>query len=182
MKRCSLAFVLTALLLIGCPSGGDDPADGNATTDGTDPVAVDGASTDGAPTDGATSDGSATDGAVDGATTDPGHIVRPTDDDSDQRAKAKEMDVAGLIAALEDPEMSTAASAELASRDADAVKPLIDALASGSETVQQKAIFTLGQLGPAAKDALPKLQELSESDSEVIADSAKFAIDAIQGE
>ena len=161
--------LLPLLLLVGCRGGdgadGSSPAVDEVSTDGT----VDGAATDGEATDGTSADGTP-------------HIVTPTEDDSQQRAKVRQMEMAQLVEALDDPELSDAATDELASRGSDAVKPLVDALESSDETVQQRAIFTLGQLGPAAKDALPKLKQLaSESNAEVIQDSAKFAIDAIEG-
>ena len=159
-----LWFCLMGLsLLTGC--GGGKPDDGTASGEGATP-----------PADAVASDGQP-------PTTDPGQIVTPTVDDSPQRAKAREMDITSLVKALTDAEMSDAASDELATRGEDAVKPLVDALESDDHATVQKAIFTLGQLGPSAQDALPKLNELAEnSDSEVIQDSAKFAMDAIKGE
>ena len=164
------SWLLPFLLLVGC--GGD-----NEGTDGAAPP-VDGTDVDvvveGPAADGTTADGSSVDGKP--------QIVTPTLDDSDVRARVREMKVADLIASLSDADLSDAATDELSARGADAVKPLIDALESSDAMAQQRAIFTLGRIGPTAKDALPKLNELAaESNSEMIRDSAKFAIDAIEG-
>ena len=167
MLRCLIACSLAFLLLCGC--GGDN--DGTDST--TDSASVDG-STDGVVVDGTATDGSGTDGNPE--------IVRPTVDDTAQRAKVREMSIAKLVEALGDSALSGAASDELASRGGDAVKPLIDALDSSDTDIQQRAVFTLGLLGAEAKDALPKLKELAvESNSEVVQDSARFAVDAIEG-
>lgn len=175
MSRSLIAFVilLAASLALGCRN--DKPtADGSSDSDGKNPPAVDG-----------TSDGKAGDGTATGGnppTTDPGKIVTPTKDDSPERAKAREMDVAALIDALGDEQLAKIAADELASRGTDAVKPLVDALDDDSADVQHGAAYALGQMGAAANEALPKLKALAEnSDSEVVQDAASFAIDGIQG-
>ena len=166
--------LLPLLLLVGC--GGGDGADDSTPE-------VDGVTADSAPpggdADGASVDGRSTDGAfADGAA----HVVTPTADDSQERAKVGEMDMPKLMEALGDATLSDAASDELLSRGGDAVKPLIAALDDEDALTQQRAVFTLGRLGPAASDALPKLKELAaQSNSEVVQDSARFAIDAIEG-
>mgnify|MGYP002623809854 CR=1 FL=1 len=180
MSRYFWICPLVLLLLAGC-QGGKNGADGTApptdgeSTDSSD----DGSSADGDPADGTAADGTDADGS---ATDGTSEIVRPTVDDSQERAKVREMEVSQLVESLSDSELGDAASDELAARGNEAVQPLIEALDNSDVAVQQKAIFTLGQIGPAASDALPKLQELAaEGDSEVVQDSAKFAIDAIEG-
>ena len=185
MSRYFWLGPLMILLLVGC-QGGETGADGNTPpTDGNsaDSARADG-SADGGTSDGDNSDGAESDGGeADGGTTiGPSKIVRPTADDSQERAEVREMEVPQLVESLTDAELGDAASDELAARGSDAVKPLIGALDSDDAAVQQKAIFTLGRIGPAASDALPKLKELAaDSDSEVVQDSARFAIDAIEG-
>ena len=175
MIRQWMLLTLSVLLVVGCGDGSSD--DGATPTDG---AAVDG-NADGTSADGSASDGVIDDGASDDSAAADG-IVTPTVDDSQQQAKVRDMEMGELIAALSDAELADSASKELVSRGGDAVKPLIDTLGSEDAIAVQKAIFTLSQLGTTAKDALPKLTEIAEdSDSEVLQDSAKFAIDAIEG-
>jgi HEAT repeat protein len=48
----------------------------------------------------------------------------------------------------------------------DAIKPLIRALSSPDAKIRQGAAFTLGQFGQDAKDALPRLNQLAQSDKD----------------
>ena len=171
MVRC--IFLLPLLLVVGCGRG-NEGEDGATPTDGVSADSSTDGNTDSVSADGVSADGATADGTP--------KIVTPTVDDSQERAQVREMDMGKLMESLSDATLSDAASDELASRGADAVKPLIDALDSADAFTQQRAIFTLGQLGPTAKDAVPKLKELAaDSNSEVVQDSAKFAIDAIEG-
>ena len=170
-----LGFCLCLMLLTGC--GNADPNDGAVNVDGEDPPASDGTAVDGS-----SSDGTAVNGEP--PSTDPGHIVDPTGDDSEHHAKVQAMDIDGLVATLgdEDAKLADAAGDELAARGADAVQPLMSALGEDNEAVVLRATFVLGRLGSQSEDALPKLKELAEeADTDLVQATARFAIDAIEG-
>jgi len=178
--RLTFAVCLPAatLLLLGC-SGGGPSGGGNADGEYPPINGEDGPSG----TDAGSKTSRDDDSHGQTRTIDPPDIIRPTEHEGAARAVAREMTIAALVDALGDPKMSLVAAEELAERGEEAVPPLIDALDHNDETIRQRAIFTLGQLGPAARDALPRLKELAETgDTEVVQDSAKFAIDAIEGE
>jgi hypothetical protein len=167
MKLQITCVMLLLLIALGCQSKKPTSTGG----DGTTPVVENG--TNNSSNTGNKGSGSGDTGA---------QVVTPTIDDSVERKQARDMDVPALVNALSDAKLADAASDELKSRGNASVEPLIAALASKDETVKQKAIFTLGQLGPEAKAALPKLKTIAESkDSELLASSAEHAIDSIEG-
>jgi HEAT repeat protein len=69
-----------------------------------------------------------------------------------------------MLSSEEDSDAARSALREIDAVDPDAVPVLIKALENGEGRVRYYAVFYLGKLGPAAKDALPALQRLSEED------------------
>ncbi len=73
------------------------------------------------------------------------------------------------------------------SRDRDArirsadVPHFIEELVDEEMRVVQEAITALGMIGPAAKDAIPKLEKLTQHDDPQIAERAKAALRQVRG-
>lgn len=83
----------------------------------------------------------------------------------------------------EDTAVRLEAADRLASQGSQAIPLLIEALDDENYHVRAGAVYSLGLLGPAAKSALPKLEELAEEDQwEAVRDAAKFARHAISEE
>lgn len=83
-------------------------------------------------------------------------------------------------AALSNPELMDQAIAQLTADPAASLPALRDALASENPQLRQRAAFVLGQLGADARPAAEELKKLAEQDdSQVVRDTARFALDAI---
>lgn len=175
MQRNLFLSLLLTVAVAGCTGGSTSNSDGDGGNG--DPSVVDRGEENGEKNARRNGDGSASEQAP------PGGMVTPTEDLSEERQQAAAMDVPELIDALSDPQLADAASDELAGRGSASVEPLVRAIESSDDPLaQQRAAFTLGQLGAAAKPALPKLKEIREGgQSEVLRDTAAFAIDAIEG-
>lgn len=89
----------------------------------------------------------------------------------------------GLLPKLSDPAARDAALAAIKGQGAAAVEPLVAALASANADLQANAALALGALGKEAQVAVPELKKLAESTTVPadLRDTAKFAIDAIEG-
>lgn len=107
----------------------------------------------------------------------------PARDLSEEQKQVDAMDVAALVEALGNDKLYLVAVDELKTRGPEAVEPLTAALDHKNEDVRQSAMLALGTLGSDAKDALPKLKVIAADDEqpEVITDTAKYTIDAIEG-
>lgn len=110
----------------------------------------------------------------------PPQTFQPAEDK--ELAALQDVPVDELVAKLSDDQERSLATRALAERGADAVAPLVEALASDDAQVRAAAAFTLGQLGEDAAPAQERLQEMSASDeSEIAKDAATFALDALEG-
>ncbi len=107
----------------------------------------------------------------------------PARDLTAEQQQVDAMDIEALVAALGDDKLYNVAADELATRGPDAVAPVIAALDSADPEQRQTAIFVLGRFEKLAAPALPKLKQIAADDnqSEEVIDSAKYAIDAIEG-
>lgn len=172
MQSYQFALVVSALVLaFGCRGSNNPPAANNGENGEPPPVV-----------DNGNDNGNKNVGHPSTVTVEPGRVVDPTRGFTTEREIVGKMDMPELIKALGDKNLAPSATDELATRGDEAVEPLIEALDHNNDAVRQRAIFTLGRLGPAAKAALPKLQAIADdSDDEVQSDAAKFAMDAIEG-
>ena len=89
--------------------------------------------------------------------------------------------IASLIDALKDgdPDVRQNLGVALAKFGAAAVEPLHKALASDTPTRRAGAAYALGQLGPTAKPALPKLLDLLSDNELDVRRQASFAVGRI---
>ena len=85
-----------------------------------------------------------------------------------------------LLSSEEDSEAARNALRRIDNVGPDAVSFLINALDTDDRRTRFYAVYYLGKIGPAAKDALPALRRLSESDSGRFRGALRRAIQAIE--
>ena len=113
----------------------------------------------------------------DAATSTEPQPASPSSPPADQPASS---DPAKLVEQLSDANERDVVTRELVAIGPAAVDPLIGALGSDSWEIRASAVFCLGQLGDAARSALPRLKEISLQDEvPAVRDAAAFAIDSI---
>ena len=107
----------------------------------------------------------------------------PADEkDSTTAADVASLDADQLVARLQDANDRDVVTRQLVNLGAAAVEPLVGALKSDNWELRASAVFCLGQMGAAARPALPQLQEVAKSDENpAVRDAAAFAIDALEG-
>ena len=93
----------------------------------------------------------------------------------------EDLPVDDLVAALADAAKRDSAAGRLAAKGASSVAPLRASLEKLDSPGKAAAAFALGQIGKEAQAAVPDLEKLAASSDEVVADAARFALDAIAG-
>ncbi len=87
-----------------------------------------------------------------------------------------------LVGALADAKVKSAASEALGAIGAGAVPALLKALDGADDDARRMAAMTLGHIGPAAKDALPRLAKLAtDDDGRRVREAAETAVRRIKG-
>jgi hypothetical protein len=105
-----------------------------------------------------------------------------SDGDAPKREAAPAGGIAALVEQLSDDDARDAAADALQEKGVEAVPELLALLESDDPAIRSGAVFALGEVGPAAEQALPALKKIAEhDDDEVVAAAAKFAIGIIAG-
>ncbi len=82
-----------------------------------------------------------------------------------------------------DPKMraqSALAAASFSGQSEACIRYVIEAVSDSNPAVVREAITALGMIGPAAKDAIPTLEKLTEHEDKQIAERAKAALRQIR--